>query len=279
MGMEQKLIEISGIQLAFIEQNKMAANIIFFIHGNSGSSRTWYKQFSSPLFASYRLIAFDLPAHGQSSASNNPEQDYSPVATGEIIAKAIKHLAGNKTYVLVGFSYGTNVIAEALNHDIQPVGIVLSASCIIGADYGMDKAFKAGGTTIFFRDDNNEEEVKKFFTTALISSGVGDACIYTEDFFSVRSPFRSTLLQSVIDGKVSDEIDFVKRLKIPVQVFFGLEDNLLNIHYLDDAPLSFRGNTIHKLPGAGHFLQSDQPEIFSRLLAEYLEERFTAGHV
>ena len=127
-----KFIEAGQVSLAYLEKNPQFEKTVYFIHGNSGSCRTWRKQFCYEFFNSYRLIAFDLPAHGQSSASDNPTHDYSPITTGQIIATAIKNLANDNSYALVGFSYGTNVIAEALNHNLKPAGIVLNASCVIG---------------------------------------------------------------------------------------------------------------------------------------------------
>ena len=171
------------------------------------------------------------------------------------------------------------MIAEALYHDIKPAGIVLNASSVIGQDYGMDKAFKPVATNIFFQDNKTDDMVREYFSEIFIVPDKEDSQTYNEDFLAVRSPFRSTLLQSVIEGKVSDEIASLKKCDIPLQLFFGLEDNMLNIDYLDRAPLIFWRDTINKLPQAGHFLQTDQPAMFNKLLEEYLEERFKAGHV
>lgn len=50
---------------------------IVLIHGNSASSRVWQKQLEGPLGAKYRLIAIDLPGHGDSAPAPHPEKDYS----------------------------------------------------------------------------------------------------------------------------------------------------------------------------------------------------------
>jgi pimeloyl-ACP methyl ester carboxylesterase len=278
MVMEQKFIDIPGGRLAYIEQNITAANTIFFIHGNSGSSRTWHKQFSSPLLNDYRLIAFDIPGCGQSVLYNNATWDYSPIATGKIIADAIKYLSKESPFALAGFSYGTNIIGEILVHDLSPVGISLAAVCTAGAVYGLDKIF-VPGDVIFFHDEPALEDVRNFFTATLISTAEEDILINTEDFYLSKPPFRSALIQSVMQGKLSDEIALVQKQDIPVQVVFGLGDNLLQINYLDTAPFPIWRDTIYKLPGAGHYLQLDQSEAFNQLLAEYMEERFTSVRV
>jgi pimeloyl-ACP methyl ester carboxylesterase len=61
--MQMEFVESMGFQIAYQVKNPDLKNTIFFVHGNSGSTRFWEKQFNNALFSAYRLIAFDLPAH------------------------------------------------------------------------------------------------------------------------------------------------------------------------------------------------------------------------
>jgi pimeloyl-ACP methyl ester carboxylesterase len=275
--MQTKYIIIGELRLAYIEKNPQSQQTVFFIHGNSGSSRTWRKQFEADYFSQYRLIAFDLPGTGQSIINSTISWDYSPITTGRILAEAVRQLSQNKPFSLVGFSYGTNVVAEMLNYSLTPVGIVLCAACVIGGDYTLDKVF-APGDSIFFHDTVDKNDVKAFFLSALVSPNVEDIEINTEDFLLAKPPFRTALIQSVVGGKVSDEIALLAKQDIPLQIFFGLDDKMLQIHYLDNAPLNIWRNDVIKLPGAGHYLQSDQPESFNQLLIQYLKESFSKVH-
>ncbi|MCO5240922.1 MAG: alpha/beta hydrolase [Chitinophagaceae bacterium] len=62
--METKFIEAGGIQVGYMEKNREQEQLVFFIHGNSGSKRTWIKQFKDPLFDPFHLVAFDIPGCG-----------------------------------------------------------------------------------------------------------------------------------------------------------------------------------------------------------------------
>lgn len=270
---KQYFIDISGIRLAYIEKNRAAVNIIFFIHGNSGSSLTWLKQFNNPVFDNYHLIAFDLPGCGKSLIADPLTWDYSPINTGKIIAEAIQQLAINKPYGLVGFSYGTNVIGEMLSHDLTPDAISLAAPCITGAGYPLTNIFMPGDS-IFFHDELKEVMVKEFFLGVLASPTEEDIHQLTVDFFQAKPPFRSALIQSVLEGKMSDEMFALKKHTFPVQIIFGQQDSLLQIDYLDTADLNSWRDTIAKLPEAGHYLPVDHPATYNGLLAAYIDERF-----
>src|SRR5882724_907505 len=137
--METQFVTIKSLHLAYRERNPQSEQIVFFVHGNSGSHRTWNKQFNSELFNNYHLVAFDLPGCGESLIPAGIEWDYSLLSTGKVVAEAIKQLAGSKPYCLVGFSYGSSVLSETLNYPVKPAGISLLGSCVIGEGIGLDK--------------------------------------------------------------------------------------------------------------------------------------------
>jgi pimeloyl-ACP methyl ester carboxylesterase len=141
----------------------------------------------------------------------------------------------------------------------------------VGAHYGLDKVFMPGDF-IFFHDEVKENVVRNFFASVLISPSENDISVNAEDFFKARPPFRSALIKSVGEGKLTDEIAVLKKMNLPVQVIFGKEDSLLQIDYLDGQPFPFWRNNVFKLPGAGHFVHNDQSETLNNLLSEYLGE-------
>ncbi len=123
--MKQKRLAIQQLTISYIDANEDSDKIIFFIHGNSSSSKTWFRQMTYKSFSNFRLIAFDLPGHGESSHSKNPADEYSAIATGKVMAEAVNILSGKNRFILAGFSYGTNVVAEMLLNGVHPAGIVL----------------------------------------------------------------------------------------------------------------------------------------------------------
>ena len=56
--------------------------------------------------------------------------------------------------------------------------------------------------------------------------------LHTKDFFLAKPPFRSAMIQSVIQGKtIRIEIALLKNQAIPVLLIFGKEDNLIQVNY------------------------------------------------
>ena len=79
---EKNTINVGGVDIHYAQKNERAAYTVFFLHGNSSSHNTWAHQFDDDKLAGYRLIAFDLPAHGASGIM----QQYTLPAIGKIMA-------------------------------------------------------------------------------------------------------------------------------------------------------------------------------------------------
>lgn len=276
--MENTLV-IDGITISYIEKNSTSDKIIFFIHGNSSSAITWEKQFQDQLFQNYRLIAINLPGHGNSSFSKNANKDYSPMGTADIASKLVKILSGSKKYILVGSSYGTNVVAEMIAMGIKPEGIVLIGACILGKNYGMEKVFtKSTEPSIFTYNEGDKNVAKKFLGKQFSSDEKQEIRSIANDYFLVDPNFKPALFKGAAEGKISDEIEALKTLNIPVVVLFGENDQLVNNDYLDDAPISLWNKTVYKVPGASHWPYLDKPEETNKIIADYTAEIFRSVH-
>ncbi len=273
MKHEPKSITVNHLQIAYAEINPGAKNVIFFLHGNSGSGRTWHKQLADPALSDYRMIAFDLPAHGDSAASAKPEDDYNLPSLGHTMATAIKQLSNGNTFVVAGFSLGSNVLTEALT-EMKPAGIVLTGSSVAGVNHTMDKIFLPGlDGTVFFSDAASAESIGKLAEDIAYQPSEADKQLTIDDYKRAKPGFRPAFIKTVMEGKVSDEIALMQNTGLPVLVVFGESEKMVNAGYLDDMPFTVWKNQIYKLPEAAHAVQSDQPAAFNALLKAYCAER------
>lgn len=265
--------------LAYYEEGSIHAETIFFIHGNSGSSLIWSPQFNSALNDQYRLVAIDLPGQGASFRSHYPLDDYSPTRTGSILTAAVQQLAGESPFVLVGFSYGANLIGEMIHEGLQPWGIVLDAPSILGANHSLNQIFIAHDPpSIFVYNESNRAAVSNWIHNRMQAPCSTFEEIISSDYLRTDALFRSSLLQAAAEGKICDEIAALKDLNQPVCVLFGENDDVVNNRYLDDQPFPIWKQHIHIIPGAGHWVHIEQQEMFNRILSEYAQERFKEVH-
>ncbi len=273
--MTPKSLAIDGFTISYLEANSEAQNTIFFIHGNSCSSKMWEKQLTDEALKNFRLIAFDLPGHGLSSAFAIGKM-YSMPSLAEILSNAIKELSKNNgDYILTGFSLGTNAVAETLAFDIEPAGMVIAGSCLLGGDIDFSKvAHPEFDATVIFTGHPPKEQIDKYWDKALPRSTTEEIGMFRQDYDSTDSFFRSTILQSALDGQISNEIELVQQFNKPVFFVFGTEETSVNNDYLNNVPLPFWKGAPVKIPGAGHFVTLEKAETFNSLLVEYANEVF-----
>lgn len=268
-----KSIRIDGTDIYYAEANAEAAETIFFLHGNSSSHHTWDEQLTSQRLQRYRMIAFDLPAHGVSGTM----PDYSLPALGEIMSAVVEQLGNGKPYLLAGVSLGTNIIAEMLAHSVQPVALVLAGPCIMGNQCPFDKiAIPDTPIGLTFTDDPSAAEIKTLISIINFNQFPPLKEQLAREYQSVKDNFRSKLGKSVADRNYSDELALLEKRKIPVLVIFGAADAAIYPDYLDGVVSSLHlwNEEIIKLADAGHWVHLDKPKAFNELLGKIAKDVF-----
>jgi pimeloyl-ACP methyl ester carboxylesterase len=269
--MNKNIIVTSMGNVSYFEVNPEQASTIFFIHGNSGSGLCWKYQLNSPSLSEYRMIAIDLPGHGSSDQPVDAIQTYSPVGTAKILAEVMRQLKPSGSFILVGWSYGANLIGELLGLDIIPSGIVLVAPSIIGRNVSMEKMLIDPANSIYFKTGLSREEVTGFLEKQMDKNAEIFEAI-ADDYMKTDNNFRPILFKNAIEQNYSDEIAMLDKFKGPVLVVFGNEDKLVNSDYLDNQPVNFWRGRVCELEGEGHYFAFEHPQKFNSILAEYLED-------
>lgn len=271
--MDKKYIDVEGIKLFYLEKNETDRPAIFFLHGNSCSSNAWRKQLYHPLFANYRLIAFDLPSHGKSGAAN--KADCTLPGLARLLSNGVKQLSQKKPFILVGVSLATNIIAEMLAYDVKPAGIVLAGPCIAGGEFTLEKMVKPGTHVgVVFQDDAPAEEIDAYAKETSLSNADDDLEFFRQDYATVVKPFRSLLAQSIFNNRMSNQVELLQKNNMPLLMIFGKDEKVVDPDYLDKAPLRLWHNKIFKIAGASHLVNIDQPGAFNNLLREFAEDVF-----
>jgi len=103
-----------GVALSAQEWGNPNGATVIFIHGFLQSHLAWWKQVTDPALARrFRMITFDLPGHGASDKPWDKALYGDSAKWGNALA-AMLDAAGPHKPVVVGWSYGTRVIADYL---------------------------------------------------------------------------------------------------------------------------------------------------------------------
>lgn len=71
-----KFVETSSGKIAYRESSGTAQPTFFLIHGNSASGRSYQRILDSELGQTHRMVAVDLPGHGDSDKAADPAATY-----------------------------------------------------------------------------------------------------------------------------------------------------------------------------------------------------------
>jgi len=228
---ESKWAKMDGNKIHYYDiGNSKAKNALVFIHGWTCSVEFWKDNYNA--FPNYRVIALDLPGHGQ---SDKPKVNYSMEYFAQSVDAVMKK-AGVKKAVLVGHSMGTPIAREFYRmHPDQTLGIVIVdgalrtffpkavADQFIGqlkANYKENSAKFVDGMATAIKD----EALRKFVRETMLSApdyvsisameGMADEKIWKEDKINVpvlalmaHSPFWPPDVKDIF-ASIAPNIDF-----------------------------------------------------------------------
>ena len=252
--------------------NNGTGQAIICIHGNSLSSKSFAKQLDAPILQKYSITAIDLPGHGNSQNAVNPSETYSFSGFAKEVAEFIK-TKFNEPVILVGNSLGGYISIEiaAILPNIK--GIVIFGTQPLGKPPEVEKAFLPNPImALAFKGELNENEALE-----VCKGFIGPTNIipkeFVEDILSVDKVMRTKLGESFVSENFVDEIEIVQNLKIPIAIFNGEKDEFLNYGYIENIAIpTLWQNKIHYIKNAYHAPQFEQPEIFNKLLNNFIED-------
>lgn len=260
-------VHVLGNTLHYI-QNDTAGKPVVFLHGNSLSSSSFYKQFEADWADDYRLIALDLVGHGKSSLAQNPEEVYTYAYFVQLVTHFLEALQ-LQDYVLVGHSMGGHIIMEGL-----PVWHGMCSFVLFGAPpakqpLNIGEAFQPNENLgLLFKPDLSEAE-KELIIDLYLSTPVADRAEILQQFSSTDEAFRPHLGKNLA---LQDEAALMQQNSLPVAILEGVSEKLVTKGYIDSLglPALWRGQ-VQYIPEAGHSPQWENPQAFNAVLGAFLQ--------
>lgn len=247
-------------------QSAGSGRAIVFVHGNSMSSRSFARQLEGPLGQKRRLIAIDLPGHGE-SANATGEGIYTLPGYARTVVELATRL-GVEDAVFAGHSLGGHIVLEAVPNLPKATGFVLFGTPPVGFPPAMEKAFLPNpAMNVGFAGEITKEQAQAYLASWFKPGTTDIAPSFLEDLLRTDGRARTQLGASIAPNGYRDEIEVVANLKQPLAVLHGADDQLINGGYIASLtmPTLWRG-AVQTIANSGHTPQWEQAAQFDALL-------------
>jgi pimeloyl-ACP methyl ester carboxylesterase len=246
---------------------------VVFLHGLFGQGRNW-NTIGKAIAAEHRVTLVDLPNHGRSAWTDRV--DYVQMAD-TVATEVLEPLAARGPVALVGHSMGgKTAMVLALRHpelverlvvaDMSPVeyGTAREFTGYIDALRGLDLA--AIG---------DREEADRLLAPAVSSPSVRSFLLQNlrRDGGSWRwQPNLDLLARDIerLSGWPSEAVDPLAPYCGPVLWVAGADSGYVKPEYDEAMTRLFPRKRLVTIKGAGHWLHSEKPEIFTDVLRRFL---------
>lgn len=266
-------IEINSCQIFVQQSGNKDKPAIVFIHGASISSDFWHKQFADKnLQGNFSLYAFDLPGHGHSEKAKHPEKNYSLKGLGEISAEIISALS-LKEYIVVALSISGNLIGESVAGLKGCKGFFLTGSSLLGKRFPVSCLIIVHPYLHLLTAESAKDiDVEKYAAYVMCQPGEKSVRLFVSNWQNTDPAFRKRLGKVLAENDYSDEVENLKKAKIPLALVYGKEEASVQPMYLKDAGFGLWENKIHLIENAGHLCNIDNAEEFNRLLFSFAKQ-------
>ncbi|MCH9720808.1 MAG: alpha/beta fold hydrolase [Actinomycetia bacterium] len=273
---ELKHLDLHGERLAYVDEG--SGEVLLLLHGMAGSSQTW-RSVIGPLSRRYRVVAPDLPGHGESA---KPRSDYSLGAFAVLLRDLLDELAVTRATV-VGHSLGGGVAMQFLyQHPDYSERLILIGSGGLGPDVGLTlRLLSAPGAELIMpiiaprKVLNAGERVWSWLRGAGIESPRGEEIWRSYSTFAdapTRQAFLRTL-RSVVDYR-GQAVSALNRLntktELPIMAIWGDSDAIIPVEHAYAAQQARPDIRLEVLTGVGHFPQVERPAEVIELIEDFL---------
>ena len=245
-------------------------DVIFCIHGNSSSKRVFNSLIASKSYQQ-RIIAIDLPGHGDNIMDYKKHKDFSFSLYKEYLINKINEIEGN--ILLIGNSLGGHLAIEVATKIKNLKGLVIFGTPPVKRPLNLEEAFNpVEALHTFFNDNPCEGEINNAIDIAVQNKGVKEQLI--KDFLRTNPFVRSSCAKEITENKLDDEYKLYKNLDVPKLIIHGDTDPTVNKNYLLELNAISTKSEFVEIKNCGHYASIEQPAIFNNLVLKFCKTVF-----
>ncbi len=245
---------------------------LILLHGGWGSWRHWFRNIE-PLSRRFQLLVPDMPGFGDS----DPLVQTSVAAIAESLSEDIEQLPVGPRFSVAGFSFGAWVAGHLLAHRRDRVDRMV----MVGAG-GLGRVNSRRNAMRSWRfAQGNEERMaahRHNLETMMLArpETIDETAINIQAQNAEATRFRHRLANDPMLLK-----DCLERWPVSVTAIWG-EDDAVVKGYLEERREALLAidprNRFHVVPGAGHWVQYEEPDTVNALLVDELLRKKNAAN-
>lgn len=247
-------------------------HLIVLIHGNSMSGAVFARQLDSELARRYGLAAPDLPGHGHSPRSTQPDIDYTPDGLADAVRLDLERW-GVRPVLLVGHSYGAHIAFRVAARLPAVAGMVLVGGTPLrpGPD-GFPEAFHLfPGLELAGQEHFSEAEVDRWAGICLQGSPHPVPQALKDEVRLCDGRHRATLANAIAAGNLMDEVEFLRTTMLPIRFMAGEFEGIVRLKRLNALLAKIGRDPVVTIPSAGHAPFWDNPPAFNQEIISFAE--------
>jgi len=227
---------------------------VLLSHGYGSTRHMWDEQHRA--LDGWRVVSWDMRGHGQTDSPDDPAR-YSAALTVADMRALLQHL-GVQRAIIGGLSLGGYVsLAFALAHPEMTSALVI---CDSGPGYRNPEARAAWNQRAHERAANLE---------ANGLDALARRSRETQQAVHRSAQGLAHAARGMLAQEGSQVIDGLGSIRVPTLVIVGDQDQPF-VAPSEYMAKKIPGARLEVIPGAGHSSNLDQPEIFNRVLREFL---------
>lgn len=242
---------------------------VLMIHGNSSMSEVFRNQFDGEIGAKYRLIAIDLPGHGESSDAIDPERSYSMPGYADAMTEALDKI-GVPRAAIFGWSLGGHIGLEMIGLYKGMLGLMITGTPPIAAE-DLGKGFRPSPHMgLAGKRDFTPEEVDAY---AHSTCGEPYDAILHDAVARTDGLARELMIAKFAGGFGRNQAEIVANPNTPpIAILNGADEPFVNVEFVDAIPVGnlWEGRK-HLIDSSGHAPFWDSPKRFDPILDRFLQ--------
>lgn len=250
---------------------------VLLLHGNSTCKEVFHAQIEGEVGCTARLIAIDLPGHGESGNAHSATT-YSLPGYADTVAAVLDAMKIDEV-ILLGWSLGGHIALELLQRRAGITGVVIAGAPPFGRGLtGMLRAFHLNPALLLAtrtRLDRNEVE-----QLARICFGDGADAHLTAMIARTDPKARRALFRSLIQGQGVNQKAAAEQSPVPLAIINGAHEPFARLDYLESLDYGHLWDgRCHVIDNCGHAPFLERPDAFNPLLLRYLREIGETGTI